>query len=115
MDDEGNAFAPSPDPLLAELQPIVAGLEVKEGAQDMGCLKALYSRKDVFAVDLYEAGLGERIEAMAAELFAGPGAVRRTLHKYDGLPAGSGGDGVVEKVMPGASAAEVPAHFKRET
>ena len=82
VDDEGNAFAPSPDPLLAELQPIVAGLEVKEGAQDMGCLKALYSRKDVFAVDLYEAGLGERIEAMAAELFAGPGAVRRTLHKY---------------------------------
>ena len=27
VDDEGNAFAPSPDPLLAELQPIVAGLD----------------------------------------------------------------------------------------
>ena len=26
--------------------------------------------------------LGEKIEAMAAELFAGPGAVRKTLHKY---------------------------------
>ncbi len=82
VDDEGNAFTPSPDPLLAELQPIVAPLEVKEGPQDMSCLKALYSRKDVFGVDLYEVGLGERIEAMAAELFAGPGAVRRTLHKY---------------------------------
>ena len=82
VDDEGNVFTPSPDPLLEELQPIVAGLEVKEGEQDMGCLKALYSRKDVFGVDLYGAGLGERIEAMAAELFAGPGAVRRTLHKY---------------------------------
>ena len=82
VDDQGNAFTPSPDPLLAELQPMVAGLEVKEGAQDMSCLKALYSRKDVFGVDLYEAGLGDRIEAMAAELFAGPGAVRRTLHKY---------------------------------
>ena len=82
VDDEGNAFAPSPDPLLAELQAVVAPLEVREGAQDLGCLKALYSRKDVFGVDLYEAGLGGRIEAMAAELFAGPGAVRRTLHKY---------------------------------
>ena len=48
----------------------------------MSCLKALYRRTDVFGVDLYAAGLGERIEAMAAELFAGPGAVRRTLHKY---------------------------------
>ena len=82
VDDEGSAFTPSPDPLLAELQPIVAPLEVREGEQDVSCLKALYSRKDVFGVDLYEAGLGERIEAMAAELFAGPGAVRRTLHKY---------------------------------
>lgn len=82
VDDEGNAFTPSSDPLLAELQAIVAPLEVREGAQDMSCLKALYSRRDVFGVDLYEVGLGERIEGMAAELFAGPGAVRRTLHKY---------------------------------
>ena len=42
----------------------------------------LYRRTDVFGVDLYAAGLGERIEGMAAELYAGPGAVRRTLHKY---------------------------------
>lgn len=82
IDDNGAAFEPSPDPLLAELQAIVAPLAVKEGAQDMSCLKNLYSRKDVFGVDLYEAGLGERIEAMAAELYAGPGAVRKTLHKY---------------------------------
>lgn len=82
IDDEGKPFEPSPDPLLAELQAIVAPLEVKEGAQDFSCLKALYSRKDVFGVDLYEAGLGETIEAMAAELYAGPGAVRKTLHKY---------------------------------
>ena len=82
VDDQGNPFTPSPDPLLAELQPIVAPLEVREGEQDVSCLKALYRRKDVFGVDLYEAGLGARIEEMAAELFAGPGAVRRTLHKY---------------------------------
>ena len=82
VNDKGEAFEPSPDPLLAELQAVVAPLEVKEGAQDMSCLKALYTRKDVFGLDLYEAGLGEGIEAMAAELFAGPGAVRKTLHKY---------------------------------
>ena len=40
------------------------------------------SRKDVFGLDLYEAGLGEQIEGMVRELYAGPGAVRSTLHKY---------------------------------
>jgi len=83
--DNGKAFEISPDPLLAELQQIVAGLKVTEENQDFSCLKQLYSRADVFGVNLYEVGLGERIEAMAAELFAGPGAVRKTLHKYVSL------------------------------
>ena len=82
INDAGEAFEPSPDPMLAELQAIVAPLEVKEGQQDFSCLKNLYSRADVFGLDLYEAGLGEQIEGMVAELYAGPGAVRRTLHKY---------------------------------
>ena len=60
----------------------MAPLEIKEGPQDCSGLKAHYTRKDVFGVDLYEAGLGEKIEAMVAELYAGPGAVRKTLHKY---------------------------------
>ena len=80
--DNGVAFQPSDDPLLAQLQPIVAGLRITEEAQDFSCLKQLYSRRDVFGVDLYEVGLGQRIESVAAELFAGTGAVRRTLHKY---------------------------------
>ena len=82
INDNGEAFVPSSDPLLAELQPIVAGLKITEEAQDFSCLKQLYSRADVFGVNLYEAGLGEKTEAMAAELFAGKGAIRRTLHKY---------------------------------
>ena len=82
IDDNGNPFEPSPDPLLSELQQIVAGLEVKEGEQDFSCLKKLYARTDVFGVDIYAMGLGEQIEGMVRELYAGPGAVRRTLHKY---------------------------------
>ena len=82
INDEGVEFAPSPDPMLEELQAIVAGLEVNEGEQDFSCLKSLYSRKDVFGVDLYELGLGETIEGMVKELYAGTGAVRKTLHKY---------------------------------
>ena len=67
---------------LAELQAIVAPLEVGKPNQDWSCLKKLFSRKDVFGLDLYEAGLGEQIEGMVKELYAAPGAVRATLHKY---------------------------------
>ena len=80
--DDGTPFEPSPDPLLAELQAIVAPLEVGEKDQDYSCLKQLYSRKDIFGVDLYEAGLGQQVEGMVKELYAGNGAVRATLHKY---------------------------------
>ena len=82
LDDNGAPFEPSTDPLLAELQAIVAPLELGRPEQDWSCLKALFSRSDVFGLDLYEAGLGCRIEGMVKELYAGPGAVRRTLHKY---------------------------------
>jgi len=38
----------------------------------------------IFGVNLYEAGLGEKITAYFSELTAGKGAVRRTLEKYVG-------------------------------
>ena len=80
--DNGEPFEPSPDPMLEELQAIVVPLEIGKADQDFSCLHALYSRSDVFGLDLYEAGLGEEIEGMVKELYAGPGSVRATLHKY---------------------------------
>ena len=82
LDDNGMPFQPSPDPLLEELQAMVAPLELGKPGQDWSCLKKLYSRADIFGVNLYEAGLGQQVEDMVQELFAGPGAVRKTLHKY---------------------------------
>lgn len=80
--DNGEAFEPSPDPLLSELQAIVAPLEIGNPEQDWSCLKALYSRADVFGLDLTATEIYPRIENMVKELYAGPGAVRATLHKY---------------------------------
>lgn len=82
LDDNGEPFTPSSDPRLEELMAIVAPLELGRPDQDWSCLKQLFSRADVFGVDLYEIGLGEQIEGMVKELYAGPGAVRATLHKY---------------------------------
>ena len=80
--DDGQPFEPSPDPMLDELMAIVKPLEVGKADQDFSCLRQLYSRKDVFGVDLYEVGLGEQIEGMVKELYSSYGAVRSTLHKY---------------------------------
>ena len=82
IDDNCRPFSPSPDPMLDELMAIVAPLEVGKPDQDWSPLRKLFSRKDVFGLDLYEAGLGEQIEGMVRELYAAPGAVRTTLHKY---------------------------------
>jgi len=82
IDDEGKAFEPSPDPLLDELMAIVRPLEIGKAEQDWSPLRTLFERKDVFGVDLYAIGIGERIEELAKELYAGKGAVRKTLIKY---------------------------------
>ena len=82
IDDNGNEFIPSPDPLLNELTEIVKPLEIGKINQDYSILKNLYTRKDIFGVDLYEYGLGDLIENYVKELFSGFGAVRSTLHKY---------------------------------
>ncbi len=82
LKDDLTPFEPSPDPMLAELQQIVAPLEIGKADQDWSPLRQLYSRKDVFGLDLYEAGLGDQIEGYVKELYAGAGAVRKTLHKY---------------------------------
>ena len=82
LDDNLQPFSPSSDPKLDELMAIVAPLEIGKPDQDWSPLKQLFSRADIFGLDLYEAGLGEQIEGMVKELYAEAGAVRATLHKY---------------------------------
>jgi fructuronate reductase len=84
VDDNGQAFELSSDPMLPELTAVVAGIEVGRPETYTGQLKSLLSNANIFGVDLFEAGLGEKIEAMFVELIAGPGAVRATLKKYLG-------------------------------
>lgn len=82
IDDTGNAFECSPDPLLAAAQEKVAGLAL--GSSDLGNIKELLSDSSIFGVNLYEVGLGEKVEGYVRELLAGTGAVRATLQKYLG-------------------------------
>lgn len=82
INDDGEEFKPSDDPRLIELMDLMK--EVKLGQKEIPkeALKQLYSQKNIFAVDLYEIGLGEKIEGMFMELIEGPGSIRTTLQKY---------------------------------
>jgi fructuronate reductase len=82
VDDAGKPFTPSPDPLLADLQETLKGVTRGSPVSGAGKLRPILSNPKIFAVNLYEVGLGERIEGYFAELLAGPGALRKALQKY---------------------------------
>ena len=82
VDDRGEPFRLSDDPMLPQLEPIFRQFSLGGACGVSEKLHPLLSNAAVFGVDLYEAGLGDRVEAYFQELCAGPGAVRATLHKY---------------------------------
>lgn len=84
VDDRGEAFEPSPDPLLDELQSHLKGIALgcTDAAAVHEAVSPILSNREVFACDLYEVGLGEKVESLLMELLAGPGAVAATIKKY---------------------------------
>jgi fructuronate reductase len=84
VDDAGNPMEVSSDPLKADLQSKLSGIEFDKPESYKGQLKEILSNKVVFGVDLVQAGLAGKIETMFKEMLAGPGAVRKVLHKYVG-------------------------------
>ena len=81
IDDMGNPFEPSPDPLLETAQAYVADMKLGE-TPDCSKLEGLLRNATIFGVDLVEAGLADKVCAYFTELTAGPGAVRKTLHRH---------------------------------
>lgn len=82
VDDNGQKFELSADPMVPELTKALEGIEVGKPETYTGQLKGILSNANIFGIDLYQAGLGEKIEGMFLEEIAGPGAVRATLKKY---------------------------------
>lgn len=82
VDDNGQAFALSPDPMLNDLHKYIEGIKLGDAGSFSEKLKLILSNKSIFGVDLYEVGLGELVEKYFNEMVAGKGAVRKTLKKY---------------------------------
>ncbi|WP_283606385.1 mannitol dehydrogenase family protein [Faecalispora anaeroviscerum] len=82
LDDNGQPMEVSADPMREQLQHYLQGIELGNPASYHGQLRPVLENETVFGVNLYQAGLGEKVEDMFKELIAGPHAVRETLKRY---------------------------------
>ena len=79
VDDQGQPFTLSPDPLLEAVCPVVSGISLGDQGPFLETLRPILENRSIFGVDLFQAGLVGKVAAYFAQLTAGPGAVRKTL------------------------------------
>jgi fructuronate reductase len=82
LDDAGTPFTVSPDPQYEGLAHNLEGVKLGQTGDFHAILAPILSDAHLFAIDLYKAGLGARIERYFTDLIAGPGAVARMLKTY---------------------------------
>ncbi|MCI9276760.1 MAG: mannitol dehydrogenase family protein [Lachnospiraceae bacterium] len=81
IDDQGEPFEVSPDPLYASMKEKLG--DMKPGScVDAERLRPILSDASIFGVNLYQCGLADKVIGYFEELMAGKSAVRRTLEKY---------------------------------
>ena len=81
VDDRGNPFTPSPDPLLDTLTPLLADVKPGGDCDVRAVLTPILQRSDIFGVDVSASVLGDKVIALFAEMIQGPGAVAALLEK----------------------------------
>ncbi len=82
VDDNGQSFTPSPDPLLAALTPILSEIKLGQKVDAEALLAPILSNTQIFGVDLCKLQMSSRICSYFTEMIAQPGAIRATLKKY---------------------------------
>ena len=82
IDDNGNKFELSPDPLLNDVCKYVADVKLGEKFDVHATVEPLLKRADIFGVDLYQAGLGEQVEKYFEKLCEAAGAVRKAIAEF---------------------------------
>ena len=79
VDDNGEKFEPSFDPMFDEVSVYVKDIRLGEDRDFHKELEPILSNAKIFAVNLYDAGLGKTVEAYFRMLVRSKGAVRQTL------------------------------------
>lgn len=85
VDDMGNTYELAPDPMVPEIQTALSSVVFGNPESLTDQLHPILSNEKVFFIDLYKAGLGEKIEGMFREMIAGKGSTKATIHKYMNL------------------------------
>lgn len=80
IDDNGNEFEVSADPLLDEVRPVVADIKLGDQVTEEK-LRPILSNQKIYGVDLYELGLADRIVSLFNRMIAKKGAVAETIHE----------------------------------
>ena len=82
VDDNGESFQPSPDPLLESSQKVVESIKLGDQGPFDEILKPLMENEAIFGFNLYTSPLKDKVLEAFASLVKGKGAVRETLHRY---------------------------------
>lgn len=79
IDDNGNSFDLSPDPLLKELLPYVKDIRIGQSFNCANYIEPILNNKKIFKFNMYETNLGKAVEEWFIKLTASHGAVRKTI------------------------------------
>jgi fructuronate reductase len=80
IDDDGKPFEVSPDPNYESLSASLSGISLGQKGPFHDKLKPVLSNPAFFGVNLYDAGLGQKVEELFTQMLAGPQAVKKTLN-----------------------------------
>lgn len=82
IDDNGNTFTLSPDPLSDTVCPYVSSVKLGDTFNASELLKPVLENEEIFGINLYEAGLADLVCDYFTQMTAKTGAVRTVLEKY---------------------------------
>ena len=82
LDDLGRPYELAPDPMNETFRTVYRDVEFGKPETLKEQLRPVLSNEAVFGIDLYQAGLGDKITGMVREMLAGPGAALKTVRKY---------------------------------
>ena len=84
IDDNGKEYVLAPDPLAAKIHEALSTVRLGEPESLTDQLRPILSNEKIFFCDLYEMGVGEKIEDLLRQMIAGPGACKETVCRVIG-------------------------------
>lgn len=82
VDDNGNSFELSPDPMLDTVLSHMNSIRLGDGLDARKQLEPILENEHIFGVNLYDIGMASTVYDYFMQMTAGTGAVRSTLEKY---------------------------------